>query len=1299
MKQVNMLVYGDVNLNVMDGSSVWLAEFLTILATDPRIELDFLSKKLSTGGPLNSQLKNVTRINRIDKPDLQPMEREQVIEAIHELDNKNHYDRIFVRGDIALGKELVKFLSGRLIFYTLEPFQKLGQLTKVEKEEISEILNRTAFSVVQSNRMWISYSEEFCVPKDKFYILPPLIPKKLENPSFRNINNTLCYTGKFSEDWGTLDLIDTFEKLREEIPYAKLNIAGDKFNRDLQGKDKEIKKYFSSEKKINWVGAVSRDNSIRLSRYSDIGFALRSSVIDNDDSQELSTKLFEYMSAGKPVILRPTLIHKELLGENYPLFANDSSEAAVKCSQAMRDVALYRESARQCYKAYEKFSKENNPKGIVERILAYKKTTIIFAGDDLKFLQDTIASYRRDARFNVLIDNWGGSEKNNGKARQSMLKEADIIFCEWGLASAQWYSLNKLEGQRLIVRVHLQENRRRQFLDKADKDKIDKFIFIAPYRYEEFVEMHNLPRDKAKMIFNTVDVDAFNKIKSRNARWTVGFVGIVPWRKRFDKALDFFDRLWRKDNRYILRVKGKLPEDYPWMKVPPRDKELEMYNRLFDRIERAPWKDNVFFDGHGNDMADWYQEVGYLISTSDYEGSHQAVAEAMASGATPLILPWEGASTVYPKDYIFQSIGSMADFVTKNLPNNNNVAYASKHFSSKYIVEKIRKECDPLLEGGPEPGKEQIEFMEKLSAIQSGDQFKVTEFSVPRQGFILELFINAVCSEKDKSRYRKSAVVLLSFYDNQGRELMNVPGLGVSKAFNKLFRYIDASDLNLNGNPRELLKLRLPEKVTLVKVSVAGLSIPENEFIDIKIKGHCYDENALIDQRHEELMLQTLPSPKVHDSKIKRLTKDLTVACILDELTTECLSHEVNILKLKRETWQSQMQEQKADFLLVESCWRGNDGNWGALNLKNNGSKKLSGLLNYCIKNNIPTVFWNKEDPPHYETFAPVAVMFDFVFTTDINVISRYKKDFGITAHSLSFAAQPKIHNPLLNISRKDKAVFAGSYYSEREARCNDFHDIVADLDAVGVGYDIYDRNHMSGIERFQYPDRYAANIIGKLPPEELWKVNNGYKYQINLNSVTDSSTMFARRVYESLASGTPVISNASKGVSDLFGDLVIMNDASGSIADKVRELEKSREKYNSLAKSGVRRVMREHTYSHRIKEICELIGIDVALDQPEITAIATANNSSDVDKAKSIFWDQTYPNKKLFISLEKFTDAHVFLNQSDRQISYSMALGRDFYDSDESFYLSDRVVRFELSEKINSEYLEDAMYWGGSDD
>jgi len=699
MKSLKLLVYADVNLNIMDGSSVWLVELLGLLASDPRVQLDFLHKAPDQGGPLNEQVRGIANINRIEKHP-RPMQPEQVVDAIRELDNQNQYDRVLVRGNIALGQELIKYLPGRLAYYTLEPFQRMDELTRTEKAAIGQMLKATAFAIVQSERMRTSYSSEFNIPQEHIYILPPLIPPIVKNPSFRNRLNTLCYTGKFSEEWGTPGLVDAFKALKQKLPYAKLNIAGNKFHGDLGGRKDEIEQYFASDESINWVGVVSRQESIQLSRNSDIGFALRSGEIDNDNSQELSTKLFEYMSAGKPVILRPTKVHRDLLGEGYPLFANSSDEAADKCAEAMTNVALYDKAAKMAYSAYKRFAKTVNHKEIVERLLSHKKTTILFAGHDLKFLTDTINAYEQDEQFNVLIDQWSGHTKHEEAESLQKLEQADIIFCEWGLGNIRWYSQHKKPGQRLVVRLHLQENRRPDYLAEANREAIDRYIFIAPYRYEEFVEMHDLPRDRAKLVFNTVHVDKFNLPKTPEARYTLGFVGIVPWRKRFDKALELFDKLWHQDNRYTLRVKGKLPEDYPWMKTNPNFREeLVQYKKLYREIESAPWRDKVHFDGHGNDMPEWYQNVGYLISTSDFEGSHQAVAEGMASGATPLLLPWPGAETVYPKSFVFLDTNEIATFVCSRSPLGDTQSatfYSLIHFDARSVLPRTKEVCESI---------------------------------------------------------------------------------------------------------------------------------------------------------------------------------------------------------------------------------------------------------------------------------------------------------------------------------------------------------------------------------------------------------------------------------------------------------------------------------------------------------------------------------------------------------------------------------------------------------------------------
>jgi hypothetical protein len=524
---------------------------------------------------------------------------------------------------------------------------------------------------------------------------------------------------------------------------------------------------------------------------------------------------------------------------------------------------------------------------------------------------------------------------------------------------------------------------------------------------------------------------------------------------------------------------------------------------------------------------------------------------------------------------------------------------------------------------------------------------------------------------------RAKALLLVKCYNEKGEEVEeDFDGLFYSNNLRSKFKYLYPTD----GKKTTLYDFKVPFFVSKIKIGFVKFNSSEEEIVKLN---------------EVEVLIESNDAPFIHDPARRRYTSDLVIACILDEFTSECLRHEASLVKITQEAWESQLEAHTPDLLLVESCWRGNDNNWGALTKGSGGGKKLCNLLRYCKENDIPTVFWNKEDPPHYEKFGSIATLFDLVFTTDINMVPRYKDDFGIEVYPLSFGAQPKIHNPSPVIPRLEKAVFAGSYYCDKPKRCADFNEVMGQLEQAGVQYDIFDRNYQKGIEKFSFPERYQVNIVGNLSAEEVWKAHKGYKYQINMNSVQNSSTMFARRVYESLASGTPVISNDSVGVRELFGDVVIMSRAGISIAEQLRELEASPASYQELSRRGVRAVMREHTYGHRIQTLCRFLGIDVEISLPKAVLAFTASSEEDVKRAKQLFAMQTAPSKHLFIELENFDTAYKFLSESSDTITFAMHLAREFYNDENKYYSSDIVLRCNVNDDLPATALEDFMYWG----
>ena len=95
------------------------------------------------------------------------------------------------------------------------------------------------------------------------------------------------------------------------------------------------------------------------------------------------------------------------------------------------------------------------------------KKNIVIAGHDLKFIGE-FESYLKQKGYQVKRDLWEWGEPGDETRSEYLAKWADIVFCEWGLANAVWYSQNLDKNKRLVVRIHLQEinERARRFPPK-----------------------------------------------------------------------------------------------------------------------------------------------------------------------------------------------------------------------------------------------------------------------------------------------------------------------------------------------------------------------------------------------------------------------------------------------------------------------------------------------------------------------------------------------------------------------------------------------------------------------------------------------------------------------------------------------------------------------------------------------------------------------------------------------------------------------------------------------------------------
>lgn len=357
----------------------------------------------------------------------------------------------------------------------------------------------------------------------------------------------------------------------------------------------------------------------------------------------------------------------------------------------------------------------------------------------------------------------------------------------------------------------------------------------------------------------------------------------------------------------------------------------------------------------------------------------------------------------------------------------------------------------------------------------------------------------------------------------------------------------------------------------------------------------------------EELVTApTVPFDERYPAHVPRVRKTvfprITVGTILDEFSENAFAYEWDLVPLSRSRWRDQLGG--LDFVLVESAWNGNGGAWQYQLTGTTGVKPdFVSLLAASRERGLPTVFWNKEDPPHFADFLEAARLFDVVLTSDSRLVEDYRRELGHDrVASLSFAAQPAIHNPeRLRTGHQSRDVaFAGMYfahrYPERRAQMEWLLGAAAEASPkMAHGLEIFSRQ-LGGDARYQFPGSLADRVVGSLPYPQMLTAYKAFKAFLNVNSVTDSPSMCARRIFEISASGTPVVSAPSAGTAAFFSPEEVLQPSTQEEArDLIRGVVRSAELRDRTVHLAQRKIWREHTYSHRAMSIMDQVGVRYA--------------------------------------------------------------------------------------------------------
>ena len=308
------LIYGDVNLNLIDGSAIWAVSVVDVLAR--------------AGCDVTLLLKSRVRTTRLIEP-LEAMPHVRVVRPFEEglsgdmprgvlspqratrlmleLDADDPFDFVIVRGWRPL-ERLVEDggFDGRIWSYLTDIPQAVTEMTSEWTERLSRIADASRLLLCQTEELRGFLESTVAKAAGKCVLFPPILPSlderqaRVPRPDRRL---KLVYSGKFAPLWKTEAMTRLPAQLVERGVTAELHIVGDKIQPDRgdPGFARRMEKALRHSPGVVWHRGLSREEAIKIVGSCDIGLSWRDRALDQN--LELSTKVLEYGAVGLPVVL------------------------------------------------------------------------------------------------------------------------------------------------------------------------------------------------------------------------------------------------------------------------------------------------------------------------------------------------------------------------------------------------------------------------------------------------------------------------------------------------------------------------------------------------------------------------------------------------------------------------------------------------------------------------------------------------------------------------------------------------------------------------------------------------------------------------------------------------------------------------------------------------------------------------------------------------------------------------------------------------------------------------------------
>lgn len=433
---------------------------------------------------------------------------------------------------------------------------------------------------------------------------------------------------------------------------------------------------------------------------------------------------------------------------------------------------------------------------------------------------------------------------------------------------------------------------------------------------------------------------------------------------------------------------------------------------------------------------------------------------------------------------------------------------------------------------------------------------------------------------------------------------------------------------------------------------------------------------------------------------IKERNSSLRIACVVSDRLYQGLQFEGEVYLLTPDNWRTTLAHGVPDLLLVESFWESATGHWNLAQAAPGAeAAELRELVATARRQGIPAAYWFTEDGVYHDHYREMARHFEHVFCADAGELERLKES-GIVAHHLPPCVQPALYNPFR---------WPG-YYGALDLGV--LFDGWGDLDRYPDDFPVLDEmlqeHRLSIIEsrcllthnrlRAAAPAR-AGSILGCVTRSARQLALKYASVYVTFERSLSTATTREWQALEATASYIPIVHSGHFLEGDLRADL-----AQAFEDDVEFQVELLRMKEDSLYRQRIahrawRETLLHHTYSHRVRSICERLCIQHDWNEyPKASVITPTCRPDMASDAIRTYRRQSYPERELILVYNgelpselpeetKATDIRVAHVPGDRFAGATLNLGERHASGCYCFRVDDDDI-------YGRHYLLDMMLW-----